>query len=407
MKIVYVRTQFWFNLKSGGSVGHTWGILNGFKQNNCHIKVVSNEKFLGIDNFDYSIIEPKIKRPIFLGELFYNFYAKKEFIKEILRFKPDFIYHRYTTYTFFVIQIAKKLNTPLILEFNSFETWKIKYWGKDKNPFRKFIKKYLLYFIIKIIENYNLKNAFLVVTVSQPLKDDLLKLGIPEEKILVSPNGVDPVKFNPEISKSEKCKNIKQNLGINSNQTVVGFSGTFGPWHGVPQLTKAIERILKDRLLSDVTFLLVGEGPLKSDMKKRLSQYKEVTFFGEVPYSEIQYYLAICDIFVSPHCPQSDGREFFGSPTKLFEYMAMAKGIVASNLGQISKVLENNKTAILVEPGNEEHLTEEILKLVLSPELRKLLGKNARKEVEEKYTWDKNIEKLLIAIRNKIINYQK
>ncbi len=395
MRILYTRTQFWFNLKSGGSVGHTLGVLNGFKQNDCQIKVITNEQFLGINGFDYSIVKPKIKKPIFLGELLYNFYAKKKFQKKISKFKPDFIYHRYIAYTFFIAQIAKKLNTPLILEFNSFETWKLKYWEKDKNFFKRFIKKYLLYYIVKNIENYNLKNASLIVTVSEPLKVDLLKLDIPEEKILVNPNGVDVVKFSPEIVKSENCKKLRQKLGINENKLLIGFSGAFGPWHGIPQLTETINKILKKQLISNIHFLLIGEGPLKKEAEKQIGHYENVTFTSEIPYSYIQYYLAICDILVSPHCPQIDGREFFGSPTKLFEYMAMAKGIVASNLGQIGKVLKDRKTAILVEPGDVEELINGILKLANDKDLRERLGDNAREEVIDNYTWRENVGRLI------------
>ena len=65
-----------------------------------------------------------------------------------------------------------------------------------------------------------------------------------------------------------------------------------------------------------------------------------------------------CDILLSPHVPMSDGSEFFGSPTKLFEYMAMGKAIVASRLGQIADVLDDEETALLIEPGDARKLAE-------------------------------------------------
>ena len=138
IKIAYVRTQFWFNLKAGGSVGHTLGVLKGFKSNNCEVKIISNEKFFGIEDFDYRVIKPKYKR--FLGESIYNFYAKNRFKKHILKFNPDIIYHRYTGNTFFVAKIAKELNIPLILEFNSFDTWKMQHWSASRNALTVFIK---------------------------------------------------------------------------------------------------------------------------------------------------------------------------------------------------------------------------------------------------------------------------
>ena len=140
-------------------------------------------------------------------------------------------------------------------------------------------------------------------------------------------------------------------------------------------------------------------------MEERLSKYKDVIFTGMVSYNDIQYFLAICDILVSPHCLLSGNKEFFGSPTKIFEYMAIGKGIVASNLGQIGEVLENGKTAILVEPENIEELVNGILKLVNDERLRIQLGRKARKVVLNKYTWDRNIRELLIfMIKNKILS---
>ena len=115
-------------------------------------------------------------------------------------------------------------------------------------------------------------------------------------------------------------------------------------------------------------------------MISRLSKYDEVIFTGIIPYSEIQYYLAVCDILISPHNIPLDSKEFFGSPTKIFEYMAMGKGIVASDLGQIGEVLEDNNTAILIEPGNVDESVQGILKLITNEELRNKLGRNARKE---------------------------
>jgi len=405
MKVIYARTQFWFNLKAGGSVGHTLGVLNGFKKNGCRIKIISNERFLGINDFDYTFIEPTTIKT--LGELLYNFYTKNRFKKEILKFKPDFIYHRYAGYTFFVAKIANELNIPLVLEFNSFETWKMKHWSKSRNYFRKFIKENLLYNLIKFIENYNLKKAFLITTVSKPLKEDLLKLGIPEEQILVNPNGVDLKKFNPVIENSIESKELRQKLGINDNELIVGFSGTFGPWHGIPQLTEAIDIILNKKLINHIHFLLIGKGTLRCEMMKKLKKYRNVTFTGTISYSEIQNYLALCDILVSPHCPQVDYKEFVGSPTKLFEYMAMKKGIVASNLGQIGEILKDKQTAILVKPGDVQDLVRGIKILSGNSELRRRLGENARKKVTKKYTWDKHVERILKKIEDIIILKKK
>ena len=70
---------------------------------------------------------------------------------------------------------------------------------------------------------------------------------------------------------------------------------------------------------------------------------KYITLTGMIFFIRVSQYLAAYDILVSPHVPNSDGAPFFGSPTKLFEYMTTGKGIVASNLDQIGEVLKHKK----------------------------------------------------------------
>jgi glycosyltransferase involved in cell wall biosynthesis len=94
-----------------------------------------------------------------------------------------------------------------------------------------------------------------------------------------------------------------------------------------------------------------------------------------------------------------DGQPFFGSPTKIFEYMAMAKGIVASNLGQLSQVLKHEKSALLVEPGSVNELASAIALLARNPALRNQLGYNARESALAEHTWRKNAERVLARSR--------
>src|SRR5439155_12156466 len=110
-------------------------------------------------------------------------------------------------------------------------------------------------------------------------------------------------------------------------------------------------------------------------------------FTGLVPQEEGPRHLAAMDILVAPHVPNADGSRFFGSPTKLFEYMAMGRPIVASRLEQIGEVLEDGRTALLVPPGDEEALARALLRLVDEAGLRASLGAAARSRVVERHTW--------------------
>jgi glycosyltransferase involved in cell wall biosynthesis len=96
--------------------------------------------------------------------------------------------------------------------------------------------------------------------------------------------------------------------------------------------------------------------------------------------------------------PSTDGSEFFGSPTKLFEYLAMGKGIVASRLGQVGEVIIDGENGLLVEPGDADGLARAIERLAVDGELRSQLGAAARKTAIERYTWRHNAARVFDAI---------
>ena len=188
-----------------------------------------------------------------------------------------------------------------------------------------------------------------------------------------------------------------------TDKCVVGFIGTFGQWHGILELGRAIVKLRDDypELRDTVRFLLVGDGVLMEDMKAILRKggaEDMVILTGLVAQHEAPRYLDACDIFVSPHIKNPDGTRFFGSPTKLFEYMAMERGIVASQLDQIADILEHGKTAHLVPPGDVDALAEGIQHMVEDEGYRTALGKEARKEAIAKYSWNAHVKHTLDAL---------
>jgi glycosyltransferase involved in cell wall biosynthesis len=223
----------------------------------------------------------------------------------------------------------------------------------------------------------------------------LQRAGVADEKIVVNPNGVDVQGFRPEVGGA----GVRHELGISEDEVVAGFVGTFGPWHGVLTLAEAITLLPGD---CGVRFLLVGAGRFRDEVERIVraaGKAERVIFAGQVMHERVPALLDACDILLSPHVPLSDGSEFFGSPTKLFEYMAMGKGIIASRLGQIGEVLADEETSLLVEPGSARELSEAILRLSRSRELRESLGAAARRVAVERHTWQHNAERVLNAYR--------
>jgi len=135
-----------------------------------------------------------------------------------------------------------------------------------------------------------------------------------------------------------------------------------------------------------------------------------------VEQAEAPKYLAASDVLLSPHVPSDDGSRFFGSPTKLFEYMAMGKAIIASELDQIGTVFQNSlrvdslpedmpiggedRIAILVQPANITQLVTAMKFLAERPLWREKLGSNARTEALSKYTWTHHVSRILDRARD-------
>jgi glycosyltransferase involved in cell wall biosynthesis len=122
---------------------------------------------------------------------------------------------------------------------------------------------------------------------------------------------------------------------------------------------------------------------------------------GVVAQQDGPAYLAACDVLVSPHVRNPDGTPFFGSPTKLFEYMAMGRGIVASRLDQIGEVLRHEETALLVEPGDAPALADALARLVADEALCRRLGEAARRDVLASHTWSAHTRRIVEALRER------
>jgi glycosyltransferase involved in cell wall biosynthesis len=211
---------------------------------------------------------------------------------------------------------------------------------------------------------------------------------------------------------------LRRRLGIAADAVVVMFIGTFGAWHGVEVFAQAIramaERDADALRAGKVHFVLVGDGLKMPAVRAALPpsfDHSLVTMTGLVPQEDAPQYLAIADVVVSPHVQNADGSRFFGSPTKLFEYMVMGKAIVASDLEQIGTILKagihvanlpdadprpgEDRLAVLCPPANVDALVEALWFIVRQPAWRRVLGGNARAEALTKYTWARHVSAIL------------
>ncbi|HET6314970.1 MAG TPA: glycosyltransferase family 4 protein [Chloroflexota bacterium] len=382
-RLLYLRSQLWFGLQGGGSVAHTAGVIGGLQSSGVRVDVVSSDKLTGV------AAPTEVVRPVVwfdgllrdLEEVVYNVPFTLAGLRSAASRKPQAIYQRHTAYCVAGALLARVLRVPLVLEFNSSEVWKGRYWGGLHLPR-----------LAELVERINLRAADLIVVVSDVLRLELLAQGVPAERVLVNPNGVDPTHFSPTDGGSV----LRTRLGLTSS-VVTAFSGTFGVWHGIPALAQAIPRVLAAR--PHARFLLLGDGPLRR-LVEPLAASSGVILTGLIPHTEVPSYLAAADILVSPHGRQADGGEFFGSPTKLFEYMAAGRPIVASFVGQIAQVLEHEATALLAPPDDPAALAAALIRLIDDGCLRARLGRNARDRAVACHTWQQNAERLLASLHS-------
>ena len=374
--------------QSGGAMSHVTGFLSGLARCSAHCEIFAGRP-LPISSFP--VYELPSRRRFYLFReslaLSYNLHFASKVESELADRIPSFIYQRHGRYVVAGAILSRRLRRPLVLEYNGSEVWISKHW--DPARFLPWLR---------ICEQISLAAAALITVVSDALRQELMERGIPAEKILVNPNGVDPAIFHPDCGGND----IRRQLGFQQDQVVVGFIGSFSYWHGTGVLQEAIRATLQeqasDRSLPELRFLLVGDGPLGPEIREALEPYCKrgwVVFTGQISHEHAPQYLDAADILVSPHVPMSDGTPFFGSPTKLFEYMAMRKAIVASNLDQLARVLTHQETAYLVEPGNAADLAHAIRLLAERPDVRRYLGTNARDVAVRQHTWERNAGRVM------------
>lgn len=411
-EVAYLKTNLWFGVKAGGSVGHVAGVVNELAER-CHVSVFAVER------------PPLLDRGVTLhtvaqgGAFGYphelNYYRYQGLFNRAVLAPgvpvPDLIYQRLSLANYSGVVAARRLHRPLVLEYNGSEVWVSRHWGRPLSFPR----------LGALAEDVMLRHADLVVTVSDVLRDELLEKGLPPERVLSHPNCIDPRRFDPGHFTKGDRRELLGRYDIPETAVVCGFVGTFGAWHGVTILAEAIKRLCTDEVgwvrTHDVRFLIVGDGLLMPKVREILTGIPSdrVVLTGLVPQDEAPRYLAASDILLSPHVPNADGSRFFGSPTKLFEYMAMSRGIVASDLDQIGDVLRHSyraadlpagpcasgedHVAILTIPGSVDELIAGVRFLVEREDYRVALGRSARAEVLRRYTWQRNVDELLARLR--------
>jgi glycosyltransferase involved in cell wall biosynthesis len=179
---------------------------------------------------------------------------------------------------------------------------------------------------------------------------------------------------------------------VRHHPPVVGYAGHLYPWKGVDVLLDAIARVPSVRAL--VVGGLAGEPDLARMRAhaRGLNIDDRVTFAGAVPPTEVAARLAEMDVLVLPNTATHTSARYT-SPLKLFEYMAAARPVVASDLPALREVLKDGDNALLVAPGDAGQMADAIKRLLHDTALAARLAATAFRDVQA-YSWDCRAERL-------------
>lgn len=205
---------------------------------------------------------------------------------------------------------------------------------------------------------------------------------VPPERVMITSAGVDTKLFQPADSKK-----LRDSLGLAGKKVVV-YVGAASAWHGIEVLVRSARH-----LGDDYRLLIIGQSsPDIEALARETGVSDRLTFTGFVEHKKVPEYISAADVGVAPYDPagmkEMERYGFYFSPIKLFEYMACAKPVVATDIDIVRDIVGTAKCGLLVHPGNSEELAQAIRGIAESPDRGSAMGEAGRKACLDRYTWD-------------------
>ncbi len=238
-----------------------------------------------------------------------------------------------------------------------------------------------------IVRRYYSKVDIFFVATSR-FKHKLLRLGIPESKIIFAPFAIDTARFKPE-SGSE----MRRRYGIPCDARVVLYLGRMSHEKNVETIIKAIPHVVKE--VPDAYFVFAGGGARLEEYRKlaaEVAPHANIIFTGWVEWEDAPQYYAMGDVFVFPSLHEAQA-------FVAMEAMACELALVVSrDDGDGSYYREGENCLFVDNPLDEREVAEKVLLLLRDEKLRRRLGKNARRSMLV-YSWESHVERLLQGLR--------
>jgi glycosyltransferase involved in cell wall biosynthesis len=312
-----------------------------------------------------------------------TFKSSKVLLRSLKRLKPDLVHASLTLspLDFRLPDICEELNIPLVATFHP------PFDSKIRNL--KSSTQYLTYQLYApFLAHYDR-----VIVFSEIQRDLLIKLGVPGDRVMIIPNGVDQHKYSPGYS------SLKYQLRA---KRLFVYQGRIAAEKNIEALLKA----WKSANLGDgCQLLMVGDGPLRSSLQLNYSKEHNIIWLGYISDEQQRInILRAADAFILPSLVE-------GLSISLLEAMSCGTACLATDAGADGEVLDQGAGVVL----DTQDVTSQLKTLLPlfrdHPEMTDLLGQKARRRVLERYTLEQNITKLErlyseIANRQLIINNQ-
>lgn len=306
-------------------------------------------------------------------ELGYNVVAFWRLRRAYLDHRPDVVYERYNLYLLAGVMLRWLHGVPLLLEVNGPMCEERTRHGGLALPA-----------LAAWSQRTAWRGADMVMPVTSVLAGYVCRAEVPEDRIVVIPNGIDTARFASVPSREE----AKRRLGLDG-RLVLGFTGFVKDWHG---LDRIVDLLGGAAAPFNPHLLLVGDGPVRSALEvqaRKLGVSDRFTVTGVVERDAVPACIAAFDIALQP------GVTSYASPLKLFEYMALGRAVVAPDTANIREILTDGDNALLFDPAQPEAMADAIVTLCADPALRQQLASRARATIDAKgLTWANNAQRV-------------
>lgn len=243
------------------------------------------------------------------------------------------------------------------------------------------------------LENFTYRNADVIITITDAMKANIVKKGVPSEKVKVVQNWIDIDKVRPISPEKNK---LYDELKIDRNKFNVVYAGNIGKVQGVDVITRAAEQLEEEK---DIHFLIFGNGSEEQVIKEQAEKLTNISIFPLQPIERVSEVYSLGNISIIPCRPGTGGSSM---PSKTWTIMAAGKAIIGSfdSHGELDNTLHEAECGYCVTAGDAEKLACAILELHDNPERTKIMGENARKYAERNLKKENGVGQYIRIILN-------